>query len=87
MVQDQALQYFFAFKTKMSSFAKILGNVEENYLQKQSLVHLMNDTEIETSKVTYDLEPLATNQYLLRIFNLADRFDDRRELGFDNEHF
>ena len=47
----------------------------------------MNTTDIDSTKITYDLQPYATNAFLLRVYNLADRFDDKRELGFDDDHF
>jgi hypothetical protein len=47
----------------------------------------MDDLDIKNTKISYDLQPVQTNQYIMRLYNLADRFDDRRELGFDSDHF
>lgn len=39
--------------------------------------------DVGKSKISYDLEPISTNQILLRVWNRADRFDDKREIALD----
>ena len=70
------LQYFFIFDFKE-------GNQEKRLTQNhQSLVNLKKDNFLEQG--IYKLFPVAKDQVILRIENLADRFDKSSEVSFLN---
>ena len=83
LLQDQPLQYFFAFNMDNSKLNQVLSETENSAVPvKQTMIQVGNSQNITTSKISYELEPLDQNQVLLRVQNLADRFDDKREIGF-----
>ena len=70
------LQYFFIFDFKEGSQEKRLT---QNH---QSLVNLKKDNFLEQG--FYKLFPVAKDQVIVRIENLADRFDKSSEVSFLN---
>lgn len=79
LAQKSPLQYAFAFNLENSRLHEIINN-KQLKLKKQRSVFDIGQA-ISTSKLDIQVEPVHPNELLVQVTNLADRFDDRKEIG------
>lgn len=95
LVQTYPLQYFYAFNVEDPKFTMMYTGGPSSLaeakndgakIQKQQLAVMSakaenGEKESSAQEISYDLYAVDQNEILLRIYNRADRFDDKRAIA------